>query len=174
MPGFVQVWDPFIRTFHWALVLSIGVAWNTGDAWNSPHETAGYVASGLVAARIAWGFIGPRFARFSQFVHRPSVIIGYLGKVLADEEKPQLGHNPAGGLMIISLLGTIIGLGLTGWLATTNAFWGSEWLEVIHEVLANLLLVLIVIHVGGVIFTSKREKQNLAWAMVTGRKRAVP
>jgi cytochrome b len=169
--GETRVWDPFIRVFHWSLVLMIAAAWSTGDFWQRAHEAAGYIALGLVAARIVWGFTGPRFARFSDFVCRPSAAFGYLRDVVAGNAKAYLGHNPAGGLMILALLATIVALGLTGWLATTAAFRGAEWLEEAHEVLANGLLALIVLHVAGVIFTSIHEGRNLTRSMFTGRKR---
>lgn len=172
MSGFVRVWDPFVRVFHWSLVVCIAVAWATGDELERLHEAVGYAAVGLVGARLVWGLIGPRHARFASFVRRPSEIGRYLRDVLAGRESRYLGHNPAGGAMILALLGTILGLGLTGWLSTTNAFWGAEWLEEVHEGLANLLLLLIALHVAGVLFTSLREGQNLVRSMFTGMKRS--
>ncbi|MEQ8817179.1 MAG: cytochrome b/b6 domain-containing protein [Thalassobaculum sp.] len=171
MSASVRVWDPLVRIAHWTLVASVAVAWVTGDDWQAPHELAGYLAAGVVATRILWGFVGPVHARFTDFVRGPAAILAYLRDVLAGRERRHLGHNPAGGAMILALLATVLGLGLTGWMATTDRFWGAEWLEELHEILANGLLLLIALHVGGVMLASLREGDNLVRAMITGRKR---
>jgi cytochrome b len=168
----VRVWDPFIRVFHWSLVASIAVAWFTGDGWKALHLWAGYAAASLIALRIVYGFIGPANARFSSFVPRPSTLVGYVRDMIAGREARHLGHNPAGGAMIVALIATLSSLCLTGWLQTTDLFWGDEWLEEVHEALANGLLVLVALHVGGVILASLRHRENLVAAMVTGRKKA--
>ena len=82
-----------------------------------------------------------------------------------------LGHNPAGGGMIVALLVTIAATALTGWLQTTDTFWGSVALEKVHESLATAILALVVGHVLGVFIESWRHRENLVWSMVTGRKR---
>lgn len=170
----VRVWDPIVRIAHWTLVTSIAVAWLSGDEWQTLHETAGYAAVEIVAIRIVWGFVGSRHARFSDFVRSPSVVLGYLKDLIAGHERRHLGHNPAGGAMIVALLATILGLGLTGWLSTTDAFWGVEWVQETHETLADGLIVLVALHIGGVLLASIREGENLVRAMVTGRKRLEP
>ncbi len=172
MPVYAKVWDPLVRTAHWTLVASVAVAWATGDEWQLPHETAGYLAVGVVCTRILWGFVGPDHARFADFVHGPAAVLRYLRDMLVGRQRHYLGHNPAGGAMILALMATVLGLGLSGWLATTDRFWGAEWLEELHEVLANGLLVLIALHVGGVLLASLREGDNLIRAMIDGRKRA--
>lgn len=73
--------------------------------------------------------------------------------------------------MIVALQSTLSAVALSGWLMTTDAFWGQGWLEEIHEVLSNGLLVLIALHVAGVIIESIRHRENLVKAMITGIKR---
>jgi cytochrome b len=167
----VKVWDAAQRLFHWALVASFAVAWLTADDWRLPHTWAGYAAAALVAFRLAWGFVGTPYARFSQFVRGPLATLAYLRDVLRGREPHYLGHNPAGGAMIVVLLALMAALCLTGYLSITDAFWGEEWLEELHEGLANLLLAAVVLHVAGVIFSSLRHKENLVAAMFTGVKR---
>ena len=171
-PATVPVWDVFVRVFHWSLAVSFAVAWITADEWDRLHEWAGYSASALVGLRIVWGFVGAPHARFSDFVRSPFVVLGYLGDVLRGRERRFLGHNPAGGSMIIALLFGICSLGVTGWMLTSNAFWGVEWVEDVHEVLANGLLALVPLHVAGVLMASFSHRENLVRAMLTGRKRA--
>lgn len=170
-PAATAVWDPLVRIFHWSLAASFAVAWITADEWDRIHEWAGYAAAALVALRIVWGLVGPRHARFSDFVRSPHTIVSYLREMAGGREHRHLGHNPAGGAMVLVLLAGICGLGLTGWMMTTDAYWGVAWVEEVHEALANLLLVAVLLHVGGVLLASYRHGENLPAAMVTGRKR---
>lgn len=168
----VRVWDPLLRLFHWSLVASFAVAWLSADEWDDLHEWAGYAAASLIGFRLVWGLIGPRYARFRQFVRSPATVLGYLVAVLQGREARHIGHNPAGGMMIVGLVLAMAGTAFTGWLYTLDAFWGVDWVEETHEFLANLMLIMVLVHVAGVIHGSLRHKENLARAMVTGRKRA--
>lgn len=89
-----------------------------------------------------------------------------------DRESRFIGHNPARGAMVLALMAAMASLAVTGWMSTLDMFWGSEWLEEIHEFLANFVLVLIALHVAGVLLASLRHGENLVRAMVNGRKRA--
>ena len=167
----VRVWDPFVRVFHWSQAALIAVAWLTEDGPKTLHQTAGYIIAGMLALRVVWGFVGPRHARFSDFVRGPSTVLGYMRAMVAGREPRYLGHNPAGGAMVVALLLTVAGTAVTGWLQTTDAFWGSSVMEEIHETLASLILVLVAAHLGGVTVASMRHDENLARSMVDGRKR---
>lgn len=167
----VRVWDPFVRVFHWSQAALIAVAWLTEDGPKTLHQTAGYIIAGMLALRVVWGFVGPRHARFSDFVRGPSTVLGYMRAMVAGREPRYLGHNPAGGAMVVALLLTVAGTAVTGWLQTTDAFWGSSVMEEIHETLASLILVLVAAHLAGVALASMRHDENLARSMVDGRKR---
>jgi cytochrome b len=166
-----RVWDIFVRVFHWGLAASFVVAWATGDDGKALHLWAGYAAAALIAMRLVWGVIGTPHARFSDFVKSPLVVARYLKDVVTGREARYLGHNPAGGAMILALLATLIGVCVSGWLLTTDTFWGSEMMEDLHETLANLALVLVGLHIAGVVWASLRHHENLVRAMVTGQKR---
>lgn len=170
-PATVRVWDPFIRIFHWSLVALFAIAFLTGDEIEWLHLWAGYAIALLVTLRLFWGFVGPRYARFSDFVRGPTAVWSYLRKALRLDAPRTLGHNPAGGAMILALLGLLIGLCSTGILMTTDTFWGSKMLEEIHEALAYATLALVGLHVVGVIFASIEHGENLVKSMLTGRKR---
>lgn len=194
--GKVRVWDPLVRVFHWSLVAAFATAWLTADELQPVHEIAGYAVAGLVAFRLIWGLVGSRYARFAQFLKGPHDMLAYLGDMSRGKERRYLGHNPAGAAMIVALLVTLSGTAFTGWLMEEPArvamlpdlpqivapAWadddGDEYgeaegaLEEVHETLANLMLLLAALHVGGVVLASFRHRENLARAMVTGDKRA--
>lgn len=168
----VRVWDLWTRLFHWSLAVCFATAWLTSGAWQSIHEWSGYAVAGLVVWRLLWGLVGPHQVRFSRFVRSPSTALSHLKAMRHGREPRYLGHNPAGGWMIVVLL---TGLGLqtfSGWLSTTDAFWGVGWLQETHGFLGNLLLALVGLHVAGVVASSWLHRENLARAMITGRKRA--
>lgn len=168
----VPVWDLFVRVFHWFLVFCFAAAFVSAEEWDRGHELLGYAAAALVGLRILWGFVGTRHARFARFVRSPGATFAYLAAMIRGEEKRHLGHNPAGAAMILALLAGVLGLGATGYLMTLDAYWGVAWVSDLHELLANGMLVLIALHVGGVALASLRHGENLVRAMVTGRKRA--
>ncbi len=190
--GKVRVWDPLVRIFHWSLVAAFAAAWLTADELDTVHRIAGYVVAGLVAFRLVWGLVGGRYARFGQFLKGPNATLSYLGDMVRGKERRYLGHNPAAAAMVVALLVTLSGTAYTGWLmdepsrkasmpqivATALADddeereGGSEALEDMHELFANLMLLLAALHVAGVVLASFRHQENLASAMVTGDKRA--
>jgi cytochrome b len=167
----VKVWDPFVRVFHWSLVALFIAAYVTGDESERAHVLTGYAIATLVALRIVWGFIGSKYARFSDFVKSPSAVLTYLRGALSFKGQRYLGHNPAGGAMILALLVALAGTCATGYMMTTEAWWGSKKLEEVHEAFANGMLVLIGLHIAGVLFASIEHGENLVRAMITGRKR---
>ncbi|EDQ31608.1 cytochrome b [Hoeflea phototrophica DFL-43] len=171
-PATILVWDPLVRIFHWSLVGLFAFAFLTGDELKTPHETAGYVITGLIAVRVVWGLIGSRYARFSSFLNRPSTVAGFIGDTMRMKARRYLGHNPAGGLMVIALIAVIAVISLTGYMMTTDAWWGVGWVEDLHEASAFAALGLVALHLCGVIVASFEHGENLVRAMVTGRKRA--
>ena len=136
------------------------------------HSAAGYVAAALVAARIVWGFVGPGYARFSGFVRSPAMVLGYLKSIAEGSEARFIGHNPAGGAMIVVLLAAMATAATTGWLLTTDAFWGSTAMQYAHSIAAHFVVLLVVLHLAGVAVASVRHRENLVRAMVVGVKRA--
>jgi len=194
----VRVWDIALRLFHWSLVLAFTVAYLTGegDEQELIHSYAGYIIGGLLIFRILWGFAGTKYARFSSFVFGPKITIQYITGLMHGKVRHYLGHNPAGALMVFMLLLSLTATVYTGLEAyaadgkgplATNSIRviataradepgehdddsGEEFWKEIHEFFANLALILVGLHIAGVIVSSRLEHQNLAKAMVTGRK----
>ena len=126
----------------------------------------------FVAFRLLYGVIGSHYARFAQFVRGPRTTAAYAADVVRHRERRYIGHNPVGAVMVVALLLVMAAIATTGFMMTTDAYWGVEWVEDPHEMLANLMLVLVALHVAGVVWASIAHQENLVRAMVTGRKRA--
>lgn len=170
----VLVWDAPVRLFHWLMVLCFAGAYLTAESerWRLLHVTLGYTMVGLVAFRIVWGFVGTRHARFASFVRGPAAIAGYLRGLLSGRPEPHAGHNPAGALAIVALLGLTLLVTASGWAHYADI--GGDWLEELHEGAANVMLAVVGVHVAGVLIGSWLHRDNLIGAMFTGRKPGRP
>jgi len=180
----IKVWDPLVRFFHWALVSAFFFAYITEEDFLTIHGLAGYVILLLLCIRFVWGFIGTRYARFSDFAYSTTNIIQFLKDTLRLSAKRYLGHNPAGGAMILLLMFSLLitttsGVVLLGaeehagpvahWFAQPESKW-ADVLEEVHEFFANFSLFLVFVHVAGVLVESLIHKENLVSAMITGFK----
>lgn len=184
--GMVRVWDPLVRLFHWGLAASFAIVFLTEDDLLAVHVWTGYAILGLIVVRLLWGFVGSRHARWPDFVKEPSEIIAYLKDAVRFRAARYLGHNPVGGAMAVALMVCLTATGLTGLavygaqelsgpLAPLLSDLSEEWahtLEEVHEVLANLTLLLVFLHLAGVALTSLQHRENLVRAMITGIKRS--
>lgn len=170
LPATVNVWDPLVRIFHWSMVSLYVLLWISGDNLAKTHIVAGYALVIAMIIRLVWGGIGTKHARFTDFVCGPKTVLKYLADMSRFRAKRYLGHNPAGGAMVIALIITLSIVSATGYMATMDAFWGLDWVEELHEATANLSLLLIGLHIAGVLYSSFEHGENLIKAMITGRK----
>ncbi len=164
------VWDPLIRGFHWSLAASFAANALLIEDDSTWHEWVGYAVMALVAIRLVWGLVGPRTARFASFWPRGGAILAQVSDIATHRNRAHLGHSPLGAVMILNLLATMLAIGLTGYLLTTDAFWGIEQVEEAHEFLVNWAWLSIALHVAAVIWESRRTGIDLPRAMITGRK----
>jgi cytochrome b len=186
-PSKIIVWDPFVRLFHWLLVACVLVAFATSlilpITWLGWHLVTGLAALALVTARIVWGFLGSTYARFSTFLRAPRTLLAHLRELRQGRAHRHRGHNPLGGVMILALIALVIGIGVTGAFAIGGAFKMGPFAYAtsfvagrtawsIHQLLAYALMALILLHIGGAIYESRRTKENLVRAMLDGRKEA--
>ncbi|HET7852797.1 MAG TPA: cytochrome b/b6 domain-containing protein [Methyloceanibacter sp.] len=178
----VYVWDPFVRLFHWGLVAGFTVAYFTEGDLLTVHVWAGYLVGLLIVARVLWGFIGSRHARFSDFIYDPGTTLRYVRDLMLFRGRRYLGHSPGGGAMVVLLLIFVAATVVTGLvvyggdqgagpLAGMFSKETGEAMEKVHELIANITLALVLLHVSAVILASFVHHENLARAMVTGRKR---
>lgn len=170
----ILVWDFPTRTFHWLLALSFTGAFVTGDSerYRDIHLLLGYILLGLIGFRLIWGIVGTRYARFISFLFAPRAIAGYVRSMFQGKPQHYAGHNPAGSVAIFLLLGLGLLSSLSG-LASYNEI-GGEWLEELHELSANTMLAVVIVHIAGVFVSSFLHRENLARAMITGAKPGEP
>lgn len=181
----VRVWDPVVRLFHWSLAAGFAVAFLAEDDLLAVHVRSGYIVLGLILIRLLWGMVGPQHARWSDFVKSPAETAAYIQDAIRFKAARHLGHNPAGGAMAVALVVSLAATGLTGLavygaqelsgplapvLGGLSGNWGHA-LEDVHEVLADMTLLLVIVHLAGVAFASLQHRENLVLAMITGLKR---
>ncbi len=166
----VKVWDPLVRVFHWSVVALFAANALFVDDESKAHLWVGYTLVALVAVRLAWGFAGPRYARFTSFPPSVAGAVGQLSEIATGRRHAHAGHSPLGALMIYNLLATLLVIGLSGYLMTTDAYWGAEWPEELHEAAVTWAEISVVIHILAVFVETRRLRVNLFRAMVTGYK----
>ncbi len=171
-PSTQPVWSLGVRVLHWTLAVSMLVSFATHEGVGKLHEWSGYLALAAACVRTLLGVAGQGYWRFSHFVRGLSATLSYARAVLHKRDVRYLGHNPLGGWMVLALLADAVATGLSGWLFTTDRFWGVKWLEDLHSVLGHALIPLLLLHVAGAVFTSLRHRENLIAAMLHGRKPA--
>jgi cytochrome b len=170
----VLVWDAPVRVFHWLMVLCFFGAYASAESerWRLLHVTLGYTMIGLVGFRLVWGLVGTRHARFASFVRGPAAVLRYLRSMASRHPEHHVGHNPAGALAIVALLGFTLVVAASGW-ATYNEI-GGEWLEELHEGAAEAMMALVVVHIAAVVAASWLHRENLIGTMISGRKSGAP
>jgi len=167
----VRVWDLPTRVFHWSLVASFATAFVTSESekLRDIHVVAGYTLAGLIVFRLLWGFIGGGYSRFAEFLPTPQKLIDYLKSLINGNPQHYVGHNPAGAVAIFLLLGFGVVAAASGW--ATYEDMGGHFMEELHEVAANGMMAIVVIHIAGVIVSSWLHRENLVLAMITGWKK---
>ncbi|HVG47751.1 MAG TPA: cytochrome b/b6 domain-containing protein [Rubellimicrobium sp.] len=165
-----KVWDPVVRVFHWSLAAAFVANAFVTDPEHDLHRLLGYGIGALLALRIAWGLVGSRHARFTDFPPDPAAAMAQVGDVVAGRRRVHLGHTPLGALMIYNLLLTLLVIVGSGHAMTTLAFWGVRWVEDLHEAAVTWAEASVLVHVAAVIWESRRTGVNLPRAMVTGYK----
>src|SRR4051794_23777806 len=178
----VRVWDLPVRLFHWAIVVLIFFAWATQEfnhmEW---HGWIGYTILTLLIFRVVWGVIGSDTARFTRFLRSPAAALVHLRHLRRREADTEIGHNAAGGWMVLvmlALLGIQAGTGLfanddgntEGPLMHLVGKDESDWLSKIHALNFNLILAVIVLHVAAIGAYAVLKRQNLVRPMLTGVK----
>lgn len=171
----VRLWDPLLRLCHWSFATVFVANYFINEEGEDWHQWLGYYAVACLVVRLAWGFVGPRSACWSDFWPTPARLAAHGRALLRGQPFHRLGHSPIGALVMLLMLTCIGGLGLSGWLMEeVDALWGADWPMDLHSFLADALLVLVCVHVLAALVESLRMGENLPLSMLTGRRRRLP
>lgn len=153
-----RVYDLPTRIFHWLFAACFIFAFGIANIVDDEDDLFAYhMIAGLVM------FI------LSDFKLHPAVLITYLKQIFAPGGSTLWrGHNPASSWAAVTMLITALVLGITGVLMTRGA--GGEALEELHEIAANVFLIVVVLHLSGIIIHTLKHRDALAKSMVTGNK----
>lgn len=176
----ILVWDLPVRLFHWALVICLIGSWYTSEGDRGLidiHMLFGYTILGLVTFRICWGFVGTKYAKFSQFTPKPNELKAYI----KDNNKSYLGHNPLGSLMVLFMLVLLLlqstsGLFMTDDIFTNGPYFDSvskntqKIMSLIHSNVFDIIVIVSTLHIVAISYYLLIKKQNLITAMFTGKK----
>lgn len=194
-------WDPLLRLTHWGLAAVVLANYAFTKEGGSIHLAVGWAGLGLLVLRLIWGFVGPREARFTSFLPNPAAALRHLGALVRGRVPHYPSHNPAGAMMAYALwacLAVMIGTGLmmTGAspmrqaeleAAVAAGDWSAlvedgdegegeeggakEVIKEVHEVVANLIVLLALLHVAGVVVESRAMGRNLVRPMLISARR---
>lgn len=163
--GAPPVWDRLVRTSHWIIALLWLLDYGWLEAGESAHEWAGYGLLAVLVLRLLWAFVGPANARLANFLPTPARLRAYIRRF----PHWSAGHNPLGALMVCFLWLGLLVTGLSGWLQTTDAFWGEEWPQRLHAWAADLVMAAVLVHVVAVLVMGRVYQKPLLRAMIKGR-----
>jgi cytochrome b len=177
------VWDAPTRLFHWLAVALVVAAYVTFRLnWMDWHQRVGDALLALLVFRLLWGFFGSETARFSGFLSAPRRAIEHLRHSFRPEPDRQVGHNPAGGWMVMVLLFLLLGETLTGlYIDNDIADEGpltelvparvANLIDALHTIFWDMLLAAVALHLLAVLVYALAKRQNLVLPMLTGRKK---
>jgi cytochrome b len=192
LPPSVKIWDAPTRLFHWAIVLLVACSYftikyasgATMERLTTLHKLSGYAILTLLIFRVVWGFAGSETSRFRQFLRSPLTALQHLRHFPRREPDTQLGHNAAGGWMVLVLLTALAVQAVTGLFTFDDVPEGplggqvseatAYWLTSIHRANFNIILALIALHVSAITAYAVIKRHNLVGPMITGRKRLPP
>lgn len=185
-PVRVRLWDPLLRVYHWLLAFFVIAAWllgKFGPGIMTLHFWCGYAVIGLLVFRLIWGFVGPEPARFSHFITGPGKVVGYMRGMFSREPSYWPGHNPLGALSVVAILLVLVVQVVTGLYADPDDFINvgplahqvsratSTAAVGWHHLASNLILILVILHVGAILFYRFWKREDLVRPMLTGWKR---
>ena len=170
------LWDAPTRLFHWLIVCALPLAWWSGETDNYDiHQWTGYTVIVLVISRVVWGLVGSRHSRFSDFVVGPAKVLAYMRGRGADSA----GHNPLGGWSVLLLLLLLLTQAVSGLFNSDDILFSGPLSHVgstafrdtmgqVHEIVFNMLLALVCLHILAVLYHQLHIKEKLLQAMIRG------
>lgn len=176
----VLVWPLWLRLMHGLLAVAVLASFATHEGGGVWHERWGWLALGLAAARLILGLTSGRrraagdhrHTALAAWWHGPRAVANYARAWLQGRAPRHLGHNPLGSWMMLLLLADVLLCSFTGWLYTTDRYWGVAWVEELHGALGQAFIPLVLLHVVGAVLASVKQRENLVASMLHGCKRA--
>jgi cytochrome b len=195
------LWDPVVRLTHWGIALSVVLNAALDEGGSLLHVSLGWLVMALLVLRLVWGVLGPAEARFSAFPPNPVAALRHLRQLVTGRVRHYPSHNPAGAMMAYAFWACLAVVTVTGLILTSGATpmqvaeekaavasgdWSAlikdseaespdeglrQTAEEVHEVVANLLLILAALHVAGVVLEARAMRRNLVAPMVLGQRR---
>jgi cytochrome b len=180
----MRVWDAPVRLVHWLLVLLLITSYTTAQlGWMQIHFISGYAVLSLLLFRLVWGVVGSDTAQFKRFLVSPRIGLEHLREFRKREPDNQIGHNAAGGWMVLLMLGLLLLQATTGLFASGEddpsvagplAHWigkASDVVSTIHSINFNLILAAVAVHIAAIVAYAILKRQDLVRPMITGKKR---
>lgn len=183
MSNSIRLWDLPTRLFHWSLavcVIGLIVTGQVGGDAMTWHFRLGYAVLALVLFRIAWGFVGGRWSRFSAFVPTPARLWHYLrGHALPELS---IGHNPLGALSVLAMLLFLLLQVTTGLVSDDEIATAGPLTHLVPSALVSqatsyhkhvgklILFALVLLHLAAIAYYLLRRRDNLIRPMLTGDK----
>ena len=179
----VKVWDVPTRLFHWVVVGLLITSWVSQDQeWMWLHLLSGYCMMAALLFRLAWGVIGSETSRFTRFLRNPVAALRHLRHLPRREPDVEVGHNAAGGWMVLVLLTLLCLQVATGLCANDDvvtqgplADWvgkaASDRLTGLHAWIFTLIEVAVGLHVLAVLAYAAVKRHDLVRPMLSGWKR---
>jgi cytochrome b len=175
------------RVWHWVLALAILLTWPFGKFMSFDtvlwHFYLGYLILGLMLIRLIWGLVGPQPIRLSRLFYRPTLIIAYFKTLPKRHPSGSAGHNPLGALSVIAMLVIITLQALSGLFLETEDFFEyaplnkyvsedtMKFLLGWHHRFADLILILVILHISAILFYLVWKNENLIKPMLSGWKK---
>ncbi len=186
----MRVWDLSTRLFHWSLPVLLIVTYLSVTFADGPnagllmrvHVIAGETMLGVLTFRVLWGLFGSDTARLGRLFRSPLAAFRHLAHIGRREPDTEIGHNVAGGWMVLIMLAVLwvqVGTGLFA--NDDGATEGplmkfvdkpiSDQLSKIHDLNFNIVLGVVAMHLVAVLAYAVLKRQNLVRPMLTGKKR---
>ena len=183
----MRIWDAPTRLFHWAIVLLVLLSFVSVEAdWMEVHLISGYLVLTLLLFRLIWGFVGSETSRFRQFLVSPIQAVRHLRTIRQPSPDTQIGHNAAGGWMVVVML-LLLGVQVVSGLCNTEEY-GKAYAAAgplvkyvskdvaslagdVHAINFNLVVAVIVLHILAIGAYARLKKHDLVRPMITGIKR---
>lgn len=145
-------WDPVVRISHWLTASLFLINYWILEAGETLHQWTGYCLTGVVIARLFWGFVGTERARLANFFPTPYRLQRALKtneiKSIFRRQAKYPSHNPIAALMVICLWSMLLLCALSGWAQGLDSLWGEIWPQTIHELFADIVMIAVVVHIA--------------------------